>query len=252
MTAVRQIVALCGRELLSAFLAPLGWIVLTLFLFVQGYAFYLYVELVNHPQAPAGDVMQFFFGGTFLYWLFVIFVVSTITMRLLAEERRSGSLELLLTAPVSEAQVVLGKYLAAVLFYAFLWLPTVIYVVVLAWLSDPVPLSLGTVAAGYVGTLLLGAACLSVGVLCSALSKSQIVSAVLCFALLCALMLLGAAEVFASAPLARAILGHLNLFDQMDDFARGIVDSRHIVVQASLIVFCLVAATKALEAKKWR
>ncbi len=105
MTALRRMMALLGRELRSYFFSPLAWVVLTLFLLVQGYSFYLCVELVNRPDAPHRSVMQLFFGGTFLYWLFVIFIVTVITMRLVAEERQSGTVEALLTAPVSEGQV---------------------------------------------------------------------------------------------------------------------------------------------------
>ena len=119
--------------------------VLTLFLLVQGYSFYLCVELAGSPQAPHGAVMQYFFGGTFLYWLFVIFVVSAITMRLISAERRSGTIETLMTAPVSEGLVIVAKYLSAVLFYCFLWLPTALYVLLLSWLADPAPVAWGPV-----------------------------------------------------------------------------------------------------------
>lgn len=251
MISLRRIGTLMWRELLGYYCSPLAWVILTLFLLVQGYAFYLYVELVNRPDAPHGAVMQYFFGGTVLYWLFVVFVVSALTMRLLAEERRSGTIEPLLTAPVTEAQVVLAKYLAAVLFYAFLWLPTLLYVAVVAWLAAPA-LSWGPVAAGYLGTLLVGAACIAVGLAASALTRSQIIAAVLTFTALSLLLLVGALESFVSGPVARAIVEHLNLFDHMEDFARGIVDTRRVVFHLSLILFCLVAATKALERRKWR
>jgi len=246
------VAALMRRELASYFFSPLAWVVLTLFLLVQGYSFYIYVQLVNRPDGPHGAVMQYFFGGTFLYWLFVIFIVSVITMRLVAEERRSGTVESLMTAPVSEAEVVLGKYLAALLFYAFLWLPTLVYVVIVASLVSPVQLGWGPVVAGYLGTIGVGSACIAVGLLASVLCRNQIVAAVLSFTILSLLLLLGALELFVTRPLLRSLLEQVNLFEQMDEFARGIVDSRRLVLYLSLVVFCLAAATKALEAKKWR
>jgi len=100
-----------------------------LFLLVQGYSFWLFVALLAGRDAPHGAVMQYFFGGTFLYWLFVMFLVSVITMRLVAEERRAGTLEQLLTAPVDEAQVVVGKYLGALVFWAALWTRHLLYAV---------------------------------------------------------------------------------------------------------------------------
>jgi ABC-2 type transport system permease protein len=246
------VLTLCRRELLSSFLSPLGWILLTLFLLVQGYGFYLFMELISQPQAPHGPVLRYFFGGTVLYWLFVIFIVSVITMRLLAEERRSGTLEPLLTAPVTEGQVVLGKYLAALIFYGVLWLPTLTYVAVVAVLSGPGGISWGAVAAGYLGTMLVGASCLAVGVLASALARSQIISAVLCFTLLSLFLLLSALEHFVSDPTLRAVIVHLDLFEHMEEFARGVVDSRRFAVHLSLIALCLTAAAKALEVGRWR
>jgi ABC-2 type transport system permease protein len=244
---MRGLIAVLGRELRASFSSTLAWAVLTLFLLVQGYSFYLYVQLMSQPGAPHGAAMQLFFGGSFLYWLFVIVVVSALTMRLVAEERRSGTLETLLAAPVREGAVVGAKYLGAVLFYGFLWSPTLVYVIVVARLSgEQGGLGVGAVASGYLGTLLCGAACIAVGLLASALARSQIVAALLTFALLSLLLLLAPLELFVSGAL-KAVLGRLNLFDQMDDFARGIVDSRHIVFHLSLIVFCLTAATRALR-----
>lgn len=247
-----NILTVLRRELMSTFFTPTAWVLLALFLLVQGYSFYLFMELINQPGAPHGAVLRYFFGGTLLYWLFVIFIVCVITMRLLAEERRRGTLEALLTTPVTEAQVVVGKYLAALAFYCFLWLPTVAYVAVVAALAGPGDLSWGSVVAGYLGTLLVGASCLSVGVLGSALTRSQIVAATVTFALLSSFLLLGALDLFVSSPGARAVVAHLNLFEHMEEFARGIVDSRRVVFHLSVILFCLTAATKALEAKRWR
>jgi ABC-2 type transport system permease protein len=244
--------AILRRELLASFLSPLGWVVLGLFLLVQGYSFYILVELLAQPVAPHGPILHFFFGGTLQYWIFVILIVSTITMRLCAEERRSGTLETLLTAPVTELEVILGKYVATLIFYAFLWAPTLIYVVLAARLSPEGSVGWGPVLSGYLGTLLVGASCIAVGLLASALTRSQVIAAVLSFSVLSLLLLLGPLELFVSSPSLRAVISHLNLFDQMEEFASGIVDSRRLVLHLSLIVLCLAAATRALEARKWR
>jgi ABC-2 type transport system permease protein len=238
------------RELVAYFFSPLAWLILTVFLVVQGWSFYWFVGEMSQPHAPHGPAMQYFFGGTFLYWLFVIFVVSTLTMRLIAEERRSGTLETLLTAPVREVEVVLGKYVAAVAFYAFLWLPTVIYVVIVSRLAGGA--SWGPVLAGYLGTLSIGAACIAVGLLASALTRHQVVAALLTFALLTLLLLLEPLEHVVAQPSLKELLRHASLVGQMEDFARGVVDTRHLVFHASVALFCVVAAVKTLEAKKWR
>jgi len=108
------------------------------------------------------------------------------------------------------------------------------------------------VLSGYLGTLLSGASCIAVGLLASALTRSQVIAAVLSFAALTLLLLLGPLELFVASPTLRAVLAHVNLFDHMEEFASGIVDSRRLVLHLGLIVFCLAAAVKALEARRWR
>ena len=106
---MQKVMAIVRREFISYFSSPLAYIVLTAFLLMQGYIFYLIVSFLNTPGTGAMTPLQLFFGGTLFFWLFLLFVVPVITMRLVAEERRSGTLEVLLTSPVSEAQVILGR-----------------------------------------------------------------------------------------------------------------------------------------------
>jgi len=246
---MRKTWAIVRRELIAYFSSPLAYIVMTAFLLMQGYIFYLIVSFLNNPQTPAMTPLRLFFGGTIFFWLFLLFVVPVITMRLLAEERRSGTIEVLLTSPVSEAQVVVGKFAAALIFYAFLWLPTILYVVVLKRNSE---IDLGPVIAGYIGVLLLGFLFLSVGTLASTLSNNQLIAAIIAFAAIVALFSIGLVEQLLSASFLKAALAHMNLWTQMDDFAKGIVDTRHVVYQLSVGVLFLFLATKSLEVKKWR
>lgn len=238
------------RELLSYFRTPLGWTLLTLFLLGQGYSFYLFVELMAQPLAPPGTPLRLFFGGTLLYWLFVILLVALTTMRLLAEERRSGTLEPLLTAPVRPVAIVLGKYLGAMAFYTALWLPTGVYVLLTVWLAEVGTLDWGPVAAAYLGTLAVGAAAIAVGLLCSALTAQPLVAALLCSTVLALWVLLGPLRAFVDAPAWAAWLERADVLAQLDDFARGIVDSRHLLLHGSVIAFCLTAATGRLSLRR--
>jgi ABC-2 type transport system permease protein len=241
------------REVAAYFLSPIAWVVLALFLIIQGYQFFVFVQFLSQPNAPHGAVLQFFFGGTFLYWMVFIEIVSLITMRLLAEEQRNGTLETLCTAPVTDVDVVLGKYLAALTFYAFLWVPTVAYVVLLANHAGPgAGPELGPVAAGYLGTLLVGAPCLAIGLLASALSRDQIIAGVATFVVLMLLLLLGVLETFAVVGWKRDLIAHVNLFRHMEDFGKGVVDTRRVVFLLSLAVFALFASVKLLGAHRWR
>ncbi len=237
------------RELAAYFLSPVSYIVLTLFLLVEGYSFWLFAALLNGRDTPHGAVLQYFFGGTFLYWLFVMFLAAVITMRLIAEERRQGTIEPLLTAPVDLADLVVGKFLGAIGFYAALWVPTLLYVVVLrAYAPEGAAPDPGPIAAGYLGTLLIGAGAIALGLVASALTRNQILAAVLSFVTLAMLLLSGVLgdALVRTGPWA-AVLRHINLFRHMEDFGRGIVDTRHVVYHLGLVAVGLFAATRALK-----
>jgi len=242
---------ICRRELVAYFYSPLGWLVLTLFLLVQGYGFYAFVGLLSRPDSPHGAVMQLFFGGTLVYWFFLIAIVSAISMRLVAGERRAGTLETLLTAPVADWVVLTGKYLAALLFYLVLWIPTLVYVALIwALVGDSSGIDPGPVATGYLGTILVGASSLAVGLLASTLAPTQIIAALATFSTLAIVVLLGLLELVVTAPLTKAVLRYVNLFEQMEDFARGIVDSRHVAFHLSVVCFCLIASAVALGRRR--
>jgi len=246
---MRKLLALVNRELLAYFSSPLAYVVLTAFLFVNGYVFYLIVAFLNDPRTPGMAPLKLIFGGTIFFWLYLLFVVPVITMRLLAEERRTGTLEVLLTSPVSEGQVVAGKLIAAFVFYAFLWVPTLAYVAILA---SKARIDYGPVASGYLGIALLGAMFLSVGLLTSSLVRNQIIAAILAFAILIVLFSLGLVENLVTSAALKGAIGYMNLWNHMDDFGRGIVDTRHVVYNLSLTVFFAFLATRALEASKGR
>lgn len=245
-----KILAIVRRELIAYFSSPLAYIVLTAFLLMQGYIFSIIVSFLNNPTTQAMTPLRLFFGGTVFFWLFLLFTVPVITMRLLAEERRSGTIEVLLTSPVTEGQVIAGKFLAALLFYVVLWLPTVIYVALLKQHSS---IDLRPVAAGYVGVLLVGFLFLAVGTFTSTLTNNQLIAAILAFAALVALFSIGLIEqLLVSSSWIRDALGYMNLWTHMDDYAKGIIDTRHVVYELSVGLLFLFLATKSLEVKKWR
>ncbi len=236
------------RELRAFFVSPLAYVVLFFLLAVNGVLFAVIVLLLNGPQAPAVPPIDLFFNNVF-FWLVQLAIAPLLTMRLLAEERRSGSIEVLMTAPATEVEVVAGKYLAALAFYLFLWLPTLAYAGLIAWQSE---VDWGPVASGYLGVLGIGALFLSVGLFASALTKSQLVAAIVTFALLIFFFSFGLLETLLQGETARAVFGYLNLWNHMDEFARGVVDSRRLVYYLSTTLFFLFLTTRALESRKWR
>jgi ABC-2 type transport system permease protein len=246
---VRAVAATFLRELRAYFFSPLAWVVLLFFLLINGFVFFMIVSFLNDPRAPGGPPLELFFGGTLFFWLVLLFLGPVLTMRLLSEELRSGSIEVLMTAPVSEGEVVAGKYLAALTFYLFLWLPTLAYAGLIAWHSE---VDWGPVVSGYLGIFGIGALFLAVGLFASALSKSQLVAAIITFALLILIFSFGLLETLLQGEVAKSAFGYLNLWSHMDEFARGIVDSRRLVYYVSATLFFLFLTTRALEARKWR
>jgi len=246
---VNGALAIARRELKAYFYSPLAYVILTFFLLVQGYYFSIIVAYLSDPRFPAGKPLELFFGQTIFTWLVLIFAGTFLTMRLVSEELRSGTIETLMTAPVSEAQVVLGKYAAALVFYLFLWAPTLVYVAIIRFFT---PVDWGPIASSYLGIFGIGALFLAIGIFASATSKNQIVAAIVTFFCLLVLFSLGLMENLANGETAKKILGYVNLWTHMDDFAKGIVDSRRLVYYGSGIALFLFLTTRALAAKKWR
>ena len=246
---MRAVWATFLRELKAYFFSPLAYVVLFFFLVINGFIFAAIISYLNDPRAPAGPPLNVFFGGTIYFWLTLLFLGPVLTMRLLSEELKTGSIEVLMTAPVTEGQVVAGKYLAALAFFLFLWLPTLAYAGIIAYYES---VDWGPVAAGYVGILGIGALFLAIGTFASAMSKNQLVAAIITFALLIVLFSFGLLENLLNDETAKRVFGYLNLWDHMDDFSKGIVDSRRLVYYLSATLFFLFLTSRALEDRKWR
>jgi ABC-2 type transport system permease protein len=245
---MRAVWATYSRELRAYFFSPLAYVILFFFLVVNGFIFSVIVTSLSDPRSPAGPPLAYFFGG-FFFWMLLLLITPVLTMRLISEELRSGSVEVLMTAPITEGQVVAGKYLAVLTFYASLWAPTLAYAGILAYNAK---VDWGPVAAGYLGILGIGALLLSIGTFASAMTRSQLVAAFVTIALVLLLFVLGLIDNLFTSEITKQTLGYLNLVGHMEDFAKGIVDTRRLVFYASASWFFLFLASRALEDKKWR
>jgi len=243
---VRKLFAIVGREWRAYFLSPLGYVILAAFLLVNGYIFAIILNYLNSPGNPKGQALQYLFTNSF-FWFYTLFVVPVVSMRLFAEERKAGTLELLLTSPVTEGTVVLGKFLGALGFYLSLWLPTLVYVAIL---RAQTPMDMGPVAASYLAIALLGGYFLSVGIFASTLTKNQIIAAILTFALLIVIFSAGLLENLATDPARREMLGYFNLWEHMDEFTKGVVDTRRLVYYLSGTAFFLFLTVVSVSTKK--
>jgi len=239
------------RELFALFVTPLAWVAMTSFLLLQGLHFFLIV--VNFAAAPAeaiGDTgpVQAFFGQTMLLYVPLLLVCPLLTMRLFAEERRSGTIESLMTAPVGTVGVVLAKYAAALATYAVMWAPTVLYIVILARTGD---VDWRVVGTSYASVLAIGAGYLALGVMTSALAQSQLTAAVLSSLAIAGLFFFGFAEFIVPDGPAHDLATHVSVWTQMNDASRGLLDSRRLVFDATVVLLPLFVTVRAVDAWRW-
>jgi ABC-2 type transport system permease protein len=189
-----------------------------------------------------------------MFWLPSLVVVPMITMRLLAEEKRAGTLEMLMTAPVTDFEVVFAKYLGAVVLYTLMWALTGFYVLILRHFSGgEAVLDLGPILSGYVGVLVIGQFFIAIGLLASSMTKSQVAAALMSFALvfLMLIVLNWLTYLFPTGPVGK-VFHAISAFDQMEDFERGIVDARPLVLYLSGTILALFVTTRIVESRKWR
>lgn len=240
------------RELFAFFVTPLAWVLITVFLLVQGMHFFLLVDhFASASQGQLSDQtpLQAFFGNTVLLYLVLFLLIPPMTMRLFAEERRSGTIESLMTAPVSSSAVVLAKYAAVMTTYVAMWAPTVLYLVILRQTGE---IDWHVAGAAFLGVLLVGGGYLAIGMLMSAITKSQFLALVLTALMILALFILGVGEfVTREGTVMHDVCAHVSVWAHMNDFASGVVDSRRLVFYGSLILLPLYTTVRAVDAWRW-
>jgi ABC-2 type transport system permease protein len=170
-----------------------------------------------------------------------------ITMALFSEEKKRGTIELLLTAPVTDVQVVLGKFLAAGLFYAILLASTLVHIAVLFVYSDP---AVGPILSGYLGILLYGLAVIAIGMFISTLTENQIIAAILTFAAILMLWLMDGLS--RNWPSLSPILTYLSIFEHLNDFLVGVISTSHIIFYISFMLVGLFLTYRSLDSLRWR
>lgn len=239
---MRKVWAIARRELASMFRTPVGWVVTALFLLLTGATFVGGLS----PGSPA-SLRDFFSVSA---WLLMP-VAPAISMRLFADEHRTGAIEPLLTAPVSDAAVVAGKYLGSWLFLGCMVLPTLVFPAVLWGISDPKP-DPGPIAAGYLSVVLQGSLYLAIGTAVSAMTSSQTLAYLATLLPILGLLLLSLGSSQGLPEWARAVVEAVSIPVRATDFARGIVDSAHVVFFLVATLWCLFAAHTALDSRRWR
>lgn len=243
------VLALTQRELASLFFSPIAYIVGAVFLGLAGYAF-VEKTLVPGNEASMRMLLEWMAGG-------LVFAVPLLTMRSIADEFSSGAIETLMTAPVTDTSVILGKFLGAFAFYLVMLAATILHLILMARFADPVP---AVVFAGYLGMVLLGAFFIAVGIFASSCTRHQLLAATLGMAIL-AMFTFAANQ--GSLLLGRTTIGHwvidwrrvssyVNAYGHFSDFAKGSLDLASIVFFVSGTALFLFLAVKVLESRRWR
>ena len=243
---MRNLFAIAKREIQSYLVSPIAYLVIAAFLLIVGLYFWLVLGwMVQYGESPT---MRYTIE--FMVIVFV-FAAPFLTMRLLAQERRLGTLELVLTSPVREWELVLGKFCAALVLYLMMVVPTLLHPLILELFGNP---DWGPIWSGYLGLLLFGAVLLAVGLLASALTENQIVAAVL--GVVGNLMLwffVGAPTHNPNiSPRVASVLRMLDLREHLQTFISGALDTRDIVYCLSVTAFLLFVTIRVLEVRRWR
>lgn len=244
---------LLNREIRAYFLSPVAWAVLFFFLLLTGFNFYAGVAALNRGPSEVTVVEAFF--NTVFFWFGFVLVFPLITMRLFSEEYKMGTIEPLMTAPVRDSHVVLAKYCGALLFYIVLWLPSLLYFLVFTWVTRlQAAGAAGPFIGAYAMLLLMGMFYIAIGCLASALTRNQIIAAVMSFSVITLLFFLGLLTFFilSITPVLREMTGYFSALEHMAEASRGFFDTRPVVFYLSLTAFVLFLTFHVFQSRRWK
>ena len=260
---MNNIFAIANKEVRGYFASPIAYIVIGLFALTYGYFFYallLYFDRQSMQMAGMGaaaganvNVNEQLISPAFQNTMVVfLFILPMVTMRTYSEEKRSGTIELLLTAPLTDFQIIMGKFLGAMALYAAMLAVTLIHVGVLFVIGNPEPLPILT---SYLGMLLMGGCFISVGLLISSMTRNQIVAGMVTFVVFLMLWVInwiaGIAPPFLGSATPQ-VLNYLSFTDHLSDFMRGVIDTKHVVYYVTFIAFGLFLTMRSVDTERWR
>ena len=252
-----NILAVANKELRSYFASPIAYIVIGLFALLFGY---FYITLVQYFVRQSMQMTQF--GGPSAMnvnqmmirplmqnvSILLLFLMPAVTMRAYAEEKRSGTIELLLTSPLTDLQIAMGKFLGALALWAVMLLVTLVHVGLLFRYGQP---EWKPIVTSYLGLLLMGGCFIAVGLFISSLTKNQVVAGVVTFAVFLLLWIINWIGSF-SSPTVSQLTHFFSIVDQFDDFAKGVIDTSHLIYYLSFIAFGLFLTVKSVDSERWR
>ena len=253
---MRNIAAIAQREVNAYFVSPIAYVLIGFFALLFGWFFYVPLAFFIQQSSQMGmnptqalNINQMLVGPTLMNTtVIMLFLFPLITMRTYAEEKRSGTIELLLTSPVTDVEIIIGKFLGAMLLYAAMLAVTMLHMAILFIFGDP---EWKPIATGYLGLLLMGGCFLSLGLFISSLTKNQIVAAMATFAVFLMLWVINWISTFVG-PTTQTVLQYLSLTEHFDDFAKGVIDTKHVIYYLSFMAFGLFLTAKSVDSERWR
>ena len=260
---MRNIWSIWQKELKLFFVSPIAYVMLTIFLLLTGFFFRSIVvrvvefaiqEMIQAQQfggpPPARDltqdVVRAFFG---VLSTIILFLLPMLTMGVFADEKRRGTIELLMTSPVTHWQVILGKFFASLSFYVLMLLPTSLLMLFVYRYSDP-RIAWKPVLSAYVGIFLLGMVLISIGIFISSLTENQIVAAVITFTIFILLWVIDFAA--QGAGVLSEIMRYMSVLTHYEDFSKGVIDTKSLIFYGSLTVLGLFLTSSSVESMRWR
>jgi ABC-2 type transport system permease protein len=246
------------KEMRLYFTSPVAWVILTIFTMITGYFFYSIFayytlasmqSMMNPAMARELNVTDSVLRPLFSnVSVILLLLMPMLTMRLFAEERRSGTIELLLTFPVRDGAVLLGKYLAALAMYGVMLALTLVYPALVLYFAR---VEWGVLATGYLGLLLMGATFLAVGMFASSLTENQIVASIITFGILLIFWVIGWSADYAGGAWGR-VLSHISLLEHFDSFGKGVLDTKDILYYVDFTIVALFLTLRSLETRRWK
>ena len=256
---MRNILAIASKELKSYFAGPIAYIAIGLWALLYGYFFVAILQFFvrNSMQMgqmgmggpPSMNVNQQLIRPLLQnVTIMILFVMPMVTMRTYSEEKRSGTIELLLTSPLTDFQIIMGKFLGAMALYGVMLLVTMIHIGLLFIYGNP---EWKPIVTAYLGLFLLGGCFISLGLLISSLTKNQIVAGMVTFAVFLLLWIITWIGSF-SGPTVDQLTQYLSIIDHLDDFSKGVLDTKHLIYYISFITFGLFLTAKSVDSERWR
>jgi ABC-2 type transport system permease protein len=255
---MNNILAIAHKEIKSYFGSPIAYAVIGFSAILFGWFFINLLYYFDRTQMQAGsgfqgpqaiNVNEIMISPLFLnVSVILLFTLPLITMRTYAEEKRSGTIELLLTSPLTDLQIVMGKFLGGLVLYGAMLAVTLVHMAILFAYGNP---EWRPIATGYLGLILMGACFLSLGLFVSSLTRNQIVAGMVTFAVFLMFWVINWISTF-MGPTSQAVLNYLSITEHLNDFARGVIDTKHVVYYLSFIAFSLFLTVRAVDSERWR